>query len=198
MQAQKLLLASLTGLLIAGSAHAGPVIVDPNFSDVDTSLNSKGVTRTFDGNGTKYNIPGWTSNVNPNSTTTPKALSFDGQSQFSMNGYWNNGLLPSGTTVAGVLANPGDSMSQAVSGFTVGDIYQISVLANARSGQTGTPQLDISATGAFNISYSLSAADPAGTAITPFSTEIYGFTAQSGTETITLAEGAASPGGAGV
>ncbi len=193
MQAQKLLLASLTGLLIAGSALAGPVIVDPNFSDVDTSLNSKGVTRTFDANGAKYNIPGWTANLNTKST--PGVTSYDGQSQFNMNGYWNNGALPSGTTVAGFLANPGDSMSQTIGGFTVGDSYQISVLANARSAQTGTPQLDIMATGASNLSYLLSAVDPAGAALTPFHTELYSFTAQSSTETITLAEDAASTGG---
>ena len=192
MSAQKLLLASLTGLLIAVSAHAAPVIVDPNFSDVDTSKNSSNVTRTFNGNGIKFNVPGWTTNANSASTN---GMSFNGQSQFNVSGYWNNGALPSGTTVAGFLANPGDSMSQIVSGFTIGDMYQISVLANARSGQTGTPKLDISATDGLTISYALSAADPTGTAATPFTTELYSFKAQGTTETITLGEDAASTGG---
>ena len=185
MAMQKLLFASLTGVLIAAAAHAAPVIVDPNFSTFDT-------TRAFNGNGVKFNIPGWTTNSNAINIGT---MSFNGQSQFNVNAYWNNGALPSGTTVAGFLANPGDSMSQVVSGFTVGDVYQISVLANARSGQTGTPELDISATGASTISYGLSATDPTGTAVTPFHTELYSFTAHSGTETITLGEDGESSGG---
>lgn len=192
MPSQKLLLASLAGVLLAGAAHAMPVIVDPNFSDVDTSTNSSNVTRTFNGNGVKFNIPSWTNNANSGSTN---GMSFTGQSQFNVNAYWNNGTLPSGMTVAGFLANPGDSISQVVSGFTIGDTYQISVLANARSGQTGTPVLNISATGAALASYGLVAADPTGTAATPFSTKRYSFTAQSGTETITLGEDAASTGG---
>lgn len=143
MQMQKLLLASLTGVLLAGAAHAVPVVVDPNFSDFDN-------TGTFNPSGVKFNVPGWTANTrtsSPNNGTT----SFVGQSQFNVNAYWNNGALPSGTTVAGFLANPGDSMSQVVSGFTVGDTYRISLLANARSGQTGTPTLDISASGSSSL-----------------------------------------------
>ena len=192
MPLQKLLFASLTGVLLAGAAHAVPVIVDPNFSDVDTSKNSSNVTRTFNANGVKFNTPGWTTNPNAASTN---GMSFNGQTQFNINAYWNNGALPSGTTVAGFLANPGDSMSQAVSGFTIGDTYQISILADARAGQTGTPLFDISVTGTPLSSTKLLAADPTGTAATPFSTLLYSFTAQSGTETITLGEDAASTGG---
>ncbi len=81
-------------------------------------------------------------------------------------------------------------MSQVVSGFTVGDTYQISVLANARYGQTGAPTLDISASGAETIQYGLSPVDSSTTATTPFKTESYNFVAQSSTETITLAEDA--------
>ena len=180
-------------MLLAGAAHAVPVVIDANFSDVDTSTNKTGAVRTFNSSGVKSNVPGWTANLNSVSTTG--ATSFVGQSQFNIMGYWNNGTLSSGTTVAGFLANPGDSMSQAVSGFTVGDTYQISLLANARSGQTGTPQLDISVSGADASGFALSPVDPTGTAATPFRTELYSFTAQSSTETITLAEDAASTGG---
>ena len=194
MPLQKLLFASLAGVLLAGAAHAVPVVVDPNFSAVDTSLNSSGNVRTFNSSGVKSNVPGWTANAN----TSTGVTSFDGQSQFNVNGYWNNGALPSGTTVAGFLANPGDSMSQAVSGFTIGDTYQISLLANARSGQTGTPELDISASGSPSTSFVLSPVDPAGTAVTPFQTELYSFVAQTGTETITLAEDYPSSSGGSV
>ncbi len=186
MPMQKLLLASLTAMLAAGAAHAVPVIVDPNFSDVDTSKNASGVTRTFNPSGVKSTVPGWTADLN----TKTGATSFDGQSQFNVNAYWNNGALSSGTTVAGFLANLGDSMSQMVSGFTAGDTYQISVLANARSGQSGAPTLDISASGSETFQYGLSSVDVTGTAATPFGTELYSFTAQTGTETITLAEDA--------
>lgn len=194
MLLQKLLLASLTAVLAAGAAHAVPVIVDPNFSDVDTSMNPKtGSVRTFNSSGYKFNVPGWTANLNSVSTTG--ATSFDGQSQFNVNAYWNNGALASGMTVAGFLANSGDSMSQAVNGFTIGDTYQISVLANARSGQTGAPVLDISASGSSASSFELSPVDPTGTAATPFQTKLYNFTATTSTETITLAENASSTGG---
>lgn len=191
MSLQKLLLASLTGVLLAGAARAVPVIADANFSDVDTSTNKAGAVRTFDSNGVKSNVPGWTANMNAVSGT----MSFSGQSQFNVNGYWNNGALPAGTTVAGFLANRGDSISQAVSGFTVGDTYQISLLANARSGQTGTPQLTISVLGMAASNFTLVPVDTTSMAVTAFQAELYSFTAQSGTETIMLAEDAASTGG---
>ncbi len=190
MRLQKLLLASVTAMLAAGAAHAVPVVVDPNFSDVDTSTNAAGKVRTFNSsNGAKYNVPGWTANPNGNAT------SFAGQSQYNVMGYWNNGAASPGTTVVGFLANPGDSMYQVVSGFTVGGTYQISVLANARSGQTGAPILDISASGSSVSSFGLVPVDQTATAATPFSTELYSFTAQTSTETITLAEDASSTGG---
>lgn len=184
MSMQKLLLASVTSILISGAAHAVPVIVDPSFASVDA-------TKAFNSSGYKSGVPGWTA-------LTGGATPYEGQSQFGMNIYFNNGNA-NGATVVGFIGGAGDGLSQIVSGFTVGDSYRISVLANARAGSTGTTVLDVVATDGENLSpvsqTSLATANAAGVQTNPFQTVSYVFMATSATETITLSEDSSSGSG---
>ena len=184
MPMQKLLLASVTSILLSGAAHAVPVVVDPSFADVDT-------TRGFNASGYKSGVPGWTA-------ITGGTAPYEGQSQFGNTTYFNNGNA-NGATVVGFIGGAGDGLSQSVSGFTVGNSYRISVLANARAGFTGATVLDIAATGASGSSLagstSLATANAVGVQTNPFQTVSVVFRATDATETILLSEDASSGGG---
>ena len=69
------------------------------------------------------------------------------------------------------------------------------MLANARAGQTGTPELDFSVTDGGLLPTTLSPVNLASVAQTTFATESFSFTAQGTNETITLGEDAGSTGG---
>lgn len=184
MSMQKLLLASVTSILLSGTAYAVPVVVDPSFADVDT-------TKPFNSSGFKSGVPGWTA-------VTGGATPYEGQSQFGANIYFNNGNA-NGATVVGFIGAASDGLSQIVSGFTVGDRYRLSVLANARAGSTGTTVLDIRVADGENLSpasqTSLATANAAGVQTNSFQTVSTVFTATNATETITLSEDISSGSG---
>lgn len=84
-------------------------------------------------------VPGWTE---VGATT--------GSTNFNVSGLWNNGTIPSGTTV-GFIQEAG-SLSQTLSGLTVGQTYTLSFVDNARdtSGDNccnATPTLTVSVGG---------------------------------------------------
>lgn len=120
-------LAAASYALLAGAAAATPVVVDPNFNQTATA------TPYY------YGIAGWgAAGLAPSSPAYNP--SFAGNVGFDPNNQWNNGTPGNGQTKVGFLSNSGSYIFQEISGFTVGDSYSISVLANGRMASPDYPQ----------------------------------------------------------
>lgn len=121
---RRTLFTALASVLLAGTALAAPVVVDPNFNQ----------TNTF--SPYYYGIVGWGADNSPPSPTYAGNPSFAGSVGFDPSNQWNNGSLASGETKAGFInsstvATPG-FIRQDISGFDVGGTYVITLLANGR------------------------------------------------------------------
>lgn len=127
MSFRRMLLAAAAATLAAGAASAAPIVNDANFNATATS------------GAYYYGMNAWVAVGNG---------SFVGSVGFDSNNQWNNGTPGNGQTKVGFIANNG-FISQVISGFTVGDVYTISVLANGRAGY-GTANLQISTSASAN------------------------------------------------
>lgn len=111
----KTTLVACAWLALAGAANAAPIVADPNFNQpVHTDYY-------------QYGIDGW--NTTGDAAVNP---SFAGNTAQDVLNQWNNGLPGNGEPRVGFLSGTGSFIFQAISGFTFGDIYQISLLVNAR------------------------------------------------------------------
>lgn len=136
--------AAAIAVLIADSATAAPIVIDPNFDQTQTS------SPYF------YGINAWNANFAGQPTTTPGYNpSYAGTIGFDVLNQWNNGTPGNGETKVGFLANTGSYISQAISGFKFNELYQITVLANGRypnpgdsSNAAASLQISTSASGA--------------------------------------------------
>ena len=105
--------------LLAGPAAATPVVIDPNFNQTPTS-------------GPKfYGTAAWGAAILPGGgpAQNPSYAGSIGPDAFNQ---WNNGTPGNAQGTVGFLANGGSYIFQAISGFSVGGTYQISLLANGR------------------------------------------------------------------
>lgn len=127
MPFRRMLLAATAAVLVAGAASAAPIVNDANFNATATA------SPYF------YGMSAWVVAGNN---------SFVGSVGFDPNNQWNNGAPGNGQAKVGFIANNG-FISQAISGFIIGDIYQISLLANGRAGY-GTANLQISTSASAN------------------------------------------------
>jgi hypothetical protein len=125
-----ILLAATAAILVANAAYAAPVVDDPNFNQTTTS------------GPYYYGMVAWGATNLPPSPSYAGNMSFAGNVGFDVNNQWNNGTPGNGQAKVGFIANNG-FISQAISGFTVGDSYVINVLANGRFG-VGAASLQIS------------------------------------------------------
>ena len=105
--------------LTVGAASALPVVKDPNFTDTPTTAPQY------------YGIAAWGAAGLPPGAAAYNP-SYAGNIGFDAFNQWNNGTPGNGATRVGFLSNQGAYIFQAISGFTVGNTYQISVLANGR------------------------------------------------------------------
>ncbi len=121
MPFRNIFLAAAALMLVSGTAIAAPIVNDANFNQTVTAGPSF------------YGMAAW---------VVPGNNSFVGNVGFDVNNQWNNGTPGNGQAKVGFIANNG-FISQAISGFTVGGSYVITVLANGRTG-VGTAQLQIS------------------------------------------------------
>lgn len=170
-------LAAAAMLALAGAASAAPVVADPNFNQTATTSPDY------------YGIVAWGADNLPPNPQYQGNSSFAGNVGFIPNNQWNNGIPGNGQLKVGFINNspvatPG-FISQVISGFTVGDSYVITLLANGRLG-TGAAGLVISVdlpnivllgTGSFALSppavvYSspIASADATTVSSTPFQT----------------------------
>ncbi len=106
--------------LMAGPAAATPVVIDPNFNLTSTSLDTK-----------FYGIGAWGAVVLPVGSPGYNP-SFAGSVGFDAFNQWNNGDPGNNEGKVGFLANANAYIYQAISGFSVGGTYRISLLANGR------------------------------------------------------------------
>jgi len=112
--------------LLASAASAAPVVVDPNFNDTATAAPYY------------YGIAGWGAVVLPVSDPAYNP-SFAGNLGFDVMDQWNNGFPGNGEMKVGFIANTGGYIYQAISGFTVGESYSITLLANGRVASADYP-----------------------------------------------------------
>ena len=113
--------------LLASAAAATPVVVDPNFNET--------VTATPD---SYYGIDAWGAAGLPTSDPAYNP-SYAGNLGFDVMNQWNNGLPGNGETKVGFIANAGGYIYQAISGFTVGESYSITLLADGRVASADYP-----------------------------------------------------------
>ena len=111
-------------VLLAGSALAAPVVVDPNFNQTSTTAPYY------------YGIVGWSADNVPPTPGYSGNPSFAGSVGFDPANQWNNGTPGNGQATVGFInsstaATPG-FIRQDISGFTVGSNYVITLLANGR------------------------------------------------------------------
>jgi len=181
MPFRRMLLATTAAILVAGAASAAPIVNDPNFNQTAT-------TGPF-----FYRMVAWGAANVPSSPSYAGNMSFAGNVGFDVNNQWNNGTPGNGQAKVGFIANNG-FISQAISGFTVGDSYVINVLANGRSG-VGVASLQISTSAPAGTVYSaaIPPADGVGNTISPFrNVTTSSFVASASTLTITLTNTGAS------
>ncbi len=179
----RLALLAAAASLAAGAAVAAPVVLDPNFNLTPTTAADSFYGIAAWG---AAGLPAGAPNYNP---------SYAGNIGFDVFNQWNNGTPGNGETKVGFLANSTQEnhayIFQAVSGFVPGDIYTITVLANARvkSDPQGEPvvlQIATSMNGTV-FSTTLTPVDVASVSTTPFTNVASNpFTAPAGTITITL------------
>ncbi|HEY0206070.1 MAG TPA: hypothetical protein VGC15_18180 [Acetobacteraceae bacterium] len=171
----------MVSALLASAAVAAPVVVDPNFNETVTTAPYY------------YGIAGWGAAGLPASDPAYNP-SFAGSIGFGVMNQWNNGLPGNGETKVGFIANAGGYIQQAISGFTAGESYSITLLANGRVASADYPlsspaALTITTDAANYTLYSgvIAPVDPAGTQDAPFQV-ITGqaFTAYSSTITVVL------------
>ena len=144
-------------LLTTASAHAsvasGPTAVDPNFNATVTSSPMY------------YGMDAWGGTTNASSPNYTNNPSFIGSTPFLAGNQWNNGNPGNGVSKVGFISNNnavpagGGYAEQTIGGFTVGNAYTVTVLANSRIGvsQAG---LDISYTPVIVISFGQLGAPP--------------------------------------
>lgn len=121
------LAATATMLLSIGSANAttftGPQATDKNFNATTTSSTAY------------YGMAAWGGTIDNNDvqnyTGNP---SFIGSTPFLPGNQWNNGDPGNSQAKVGFISGNGGYAEQTISGFTVGDTYTVSVLANSRIG----------------------------------------------------------------
>lgn len=181
MMLRRILAAAAVSALLASAALAAPVVVDPNFDKTVTAAPYY------------YGIAGWGAAGLPASDPAYNP-SFAGNVGFDVLNQWNNGLPGNGETKVGFIANAGDYIYQAISGFTTGESYSITLLANGRVASADYP---LSSSAALTITTSatnynlysgvIAPVDPAAVGDTPFQV-ITGqaFTAYSPTITVVL------------
>ena len=121
---RRTLFTALASVLLAGTALATPVVVDPNFDSTVTMAPYY------------YGIVGWGADNLPPTATYAGNPSFAGSVGFDPSNQWNNGNIGNGETKAGFInssaaATPG-FIRQDISGFAVGSTYVITLLANGR------------------------------------------------------------------
>ena len=132
MSLRHLLLAATAAAAVAGASPAlalvastGPVVNDPNFNQTPTTAA-----------GFYYGIEAWGATTNTASPYFTNNMSYAGSVGFDPNNHWDNGALGNNQATVGFINNstaqPNGYISQAISGFTVGDSYVITVLANGR------------------------------------------------------------------
>ena len=175
------LTAAVVYALLATTAIAAPVVVDPNFNATVTAAPYN------------YGIAAWGAAGMPASDPAYNP-SFAGNLGFDVLNQWNNGLPGNGETKVGFIANAGGYIQQAISGFTVGDSYSITLLANGRVASADYPLSSPAAltitTDATNYTlYSgvIAPVDPASVQDTPFQViTAQAFTAYGSTITVVL------------
>ena len=121
------LAATATMLLSIGSANAvliftGPPATDPNFNATTTSSPAY------------YGMAAWGGTTVPSSPFYTGNPSFIGSTPFLPDNQWNNGDPGNSQAKVGFISGNGGYAEQTISGFTVGDTYTVSVLANSRIG----------------------------------------------------------------
>ncbi len=181
MSFYRMLLAAMAVLLLAGAASAAPIVNDPNFNQTTTS------------DPYYYGIAAWGAANVPASQSYAGNMSFAGNVGFDVNNQWNNGTPGNGQAKVGFIANNG-FISQAISGFTVGDSYVIAVLANGRSG-VGAASLQIKTSAPAGTVYNspMLPVDGVSNSVTPFlNVTTSSFVASASTLTITLTNTGAS------
>lgn len=115
--------AGVLGMMGPTAAHAGPIVLNPDFETPDEDLNG-----TYN-SGSKF----WLSNWRPVGFASNSAADPD---------QYDNGSAR-GHTIVGFLSEAGRSLSQVVNGFDVGTSYQVSVYANARARVVALPTFTI-------------------------------------------------------
>lgn len=155
-------LAAASAMLLASAAAAAPVVVDPDFNQTTTAAPWYYGIAAWGAAGLPAGSPGY----NP---------SFAGNVGFDVMNQWNNGLPGNGAAKVGFLSNHGSYIFQAISGFTVGESYSITVLTNGRVASPNYPSSSPAAltitTDATNYDlYSgvVAPVDPASVQATPF------------------------------
>lgn len=113
---------------VTGQAQATPVVIDPNFNETPTSADKY------------YGMAAWNAVAQPGGNP-----SFAGSVGFDAFNQWNNGTPGNGVDKVGFLANGGAYIYQAISGFSVGGTYRISLVANGRVIHAATPTVPMAA-----------------------------------------------------
>ena len=191
---------------LAAAALAAMLGVKP--ASATTTVTNLVANGDFSANAASFASPGYVGGSNPASITD--WVSVDGNSTGGTNGTGVNFAAGSGSGAPfgpqsgfafAFLQGAGTSISQAVSGLTVGQAYSVSYLAASRyDPNTVTPitQADLDAqaltatiTNGSQTDGSLMSTDSntaAGTVMTPnfFELQLFGFTASAGTETLTF------------
>ena len=175
--------AALSLMLLAPAASwAAPVVTNPNFNvpvpDPNAPTNS-------------YGIAGWGAVGLPagDPSYNPSYAGSIGQNLLNQ---WNNGTPGNGQVTVGFLSASGSYIFQTIGGFTPGDQYQVTVLANARVIDAVNPNADPAGLsiriGPSNVIYSATfyPVDAAGSYVNPFSTVTATFVADAASETIRL------------
>jgi hypothetical protein len=126
MMLRWILTAAAVSALLASAASAAPVVVDPNFDQTVTAAPYY------------YGIAGWGA-VGAQQGDPAYDPSFAGNVGFDVMNQWNNGLPGNGQAKVGFIANAGGYIYQAISGFTVGESYSITLLANGRVASADYP-----------------------------------------------------------
>ena len=110
--------------LLAGAAAAAPVVVDPNFNQTATS----GVLH--------YGMTAWSATTDAASPYYSANNTFAGSVGFDTNNQWDNGTPGNNQATVGFIGNsslqPNGYIFQDIGGFTVGNSYVITLLANGR------------------------------------------------------------------
>ena len=131
---QKYLLATLATVFIGSVAHAAPIIQNGDFSSSSYTSNTEFGTAASGGFSAIQGVTGWTGNGGYNIyfTSPTDASSVNTTGEYSYTGleklYGPVPVSPTGGAFVGLDGDPAvrSSISQTISGLTVGQSYQIS------------------------------------------------------------------------